>query len=225
MLRADTASVLSQHPMPTPFNYNRIAGQNLERIAALSDGIFAVAMTLLVLDLHTPARELIHSSPDLIHNLIAMSPQFITYLMSFLTLGIFWMGQQSQLNYLARSNRALSWLNLAFLSAVSLLPFSTRLLAEFIQYRAAIFCYWLNILLIGAILFIMWRYVTRANLLNDDATYELRRAMERRILIGQALYAIGALLCFIDTRLSIAFIFLIQLNFAFAPRIPLLSRI
>jgi len=73
--------------------YNRIQGRNLDRLAALSDGIFAVAMTLLVLDLHTPAIAQVHSERDLIVALGALRPQWIVYGMSFLTLGIFWAGQ------------------------------------------------------------------------------------------------------------------------------------
>ncbi len=92
--------------------YNRIAGQSVERLAALSDGIFAVAMTLMVLDLRLPAAEAIHSEHDLWRALVALLPRLLTYLMSFLTLGIFWVGQQSQLNHLARSDRHLSWIHL-----------------------------------------------------------------------------------------------------------------
>ena len=63
--------------------YNRIAGESVERMAALSDGIFAVAMTLLVLDLRTPLHEGIHSEQDLWRALAGMAPQLTTYLMSF----------------------------------------------------------------------------------------------------------------------------------------------
>ena len=93
--------------------YNRIAGQNLERLAALSDGVFAVAMTLLVLDLRAPAAEAIHSEQDLLAALLALAPRLVTYLMSFLTLGIFWLGQQTQLDRLARSDRDLAWIHIA----------------------------------------------------------------------------------------------------------------
>ncbi len=109
--------------------YNRIAGQSLERLAALSDGIFAVAMTLLVLDIHAPAMEAVHNEQDLGHALVALLPRLLMYLMSFLTLGIFWAGQQTQFNYLSHANRHFSWIHIAFLAAVSLMPFSTTLLA------------------------------------------------------------------------------------------------
>ncbi len=205
--------------------YNRIAGQSLERLAALSDGIFAVAMTLLVLDLHVPVSAAIHSEQDLWNALVQLSPSLLTYVMSFLTLGIFWVGQQSQLNHFARSDRNLSWIHFAFLLAVTLTPFSTALLAAFITYRLALVVYWLNILLLGVLLFSSLWYAWRAGLGKEEMTVEMRSALERRIVIGQALYAFGALLCVVNTYVSIAFIVLVQLNYAIAPRIRLLYRL
>lgn len=79
--------------------YNRVAGRNVHRLEALSDGVFALAMTLLVLDLHTPAVAAIHAEADLWRAVVALSPRVVIYLMSFLTLSIFWVGQQSQINY------------------------------------------------------------------------------------------------------------------------------
>lgn len=205
--------------------YNEIAGGSVERLAALSDGLFAVAMTLLVLDLHAPAKEAIHSETDLWHALVALGPRLLVYLMSFLTLGIFWVGQQTQLNNLARADRNLAWLHLAFLFVVSLMPFSTSLMAEFIGYRVALVAYWVNLLLFGIVLHASWRYASRAGLVRDDAPADIARSIESRIVIGQALYAFGALLCIVDTYWSIAFIILVQLNYAIAPRIGLLRRL
>lgn len=205
--------------------YNLFAGKSAERLAALSDGLFAVAMTLLVLDLHVPAREAIHSERDLWHALASLSPRLITYFMSFLTLGIFWVGQQAQLNFFARSDRNLAWIHLAFLLLVSLTPFSTGLLAEFITYRIALLEYWLNILLLGALLPASWRYASRAGLVKEDLPAGMHAATQRRILIAQALYAFGALLCVVSTYASIAFIVLVQLNYAIAPRIRPLYRL
>jgi uncharacterized membrane protein len=116
-----------------PTLYNRIQGRNLERLAALSDGIFAVAMTLLVLDLHLPSATQVQGEGALLDALATLGPQWITYAMSFLTLGIFWAGQQTQLNYMAEGTRDLTWIHLGFLFAVTLLPLSTRLLTEFIH--------------------------------------------------------------------------------------------
>jgi len=217
--------------------YNRIAGQSLERLAALSDGIFAVAMTLLVLDLHVPVIEAIHieqplwasgaiqSEQVLWNALVKLVPNLLPYVMSFLTLGIFWVGQQTQLNLFTRSDRHLTWIHLAFLLAVTLMPFSTGLLAAFITFRLALVVYWLNILLLGAVLFVSGRYAQHARLMKDEVTDEMRSANERRIVIAQSLYAFGALLCVINTYVSIVFIVLVQLNYAIAPKIGRLNRL
>ncbi len=201
-------------------SYNRIAGHSVERIAALSDGIFAVAMTLLVLDLRVPVAEAIHSERDLWRALAPLFPRLVMYMMSFLTLGIFWIGQQTQLNFLTRSDRDLSWIHLAFLFAVGITPFSTSFLAEFPTYRTALLAYWGNLALLGGTLYGSWGYATRNHLVKDELTGEETGAICHRILTAQALYALGALLCILNTYWSIAFIAVAQINYAIALRIP-----
>ena len=198
--------------------YNRVAGHSVERLAALSDGIFAVAMTLLVLDLRVPAAETVQSERDLWHVLAALGPRLLIFLMSVMTLGIFWVGQQTQLNHFARADRNLAWIHISFLCAVSLTPFSTSLLAEFIHYRTALLVYWFNIFLLGLTLYWSWRYATRARLLSDEVPAEVHPAVQRRIVIAQSLYASGAALCFLNTYYSIAAIVLVQVNYAIAPQ-------
>jgi uncharacterized membrane protein len=205
--------------------YNRFAGQSVERLAALSDGIFGVAMTLLLLDLRTPAKELIHNESDLIRELVKLSPNILVYLMSFITLGIFWVGQQTQLNHISRSDRHLTWLHLGFLFPVTILPFSTRLLAEFITYRTALLTYWFNIFILGVLVYCCWDRAIKTGVVKKETPPEFDKAMRRRIIWAQGLYAIGALLCIINTYVSIGFIVLVQLNFVLAPKIPWLSEI
>ncbi|HEX6110220.1 MAG TPA: TMEM175 family protein, partial [Ktedonobacteraceae bacterium] len=152
-------------------------------------------------------------------------PHILPYGMSFLTLGIFWIGQQTQLNNFATSNRHLTWIHLVFLLAVSLMPFSTGLLAEFITYRIALVVYWLNLLLLGVALFASWRYAQHAGLMKDEVTAEIRSATERRIIFYQAFYAFAVLLCVINTYVSIVLLVLMQLNSVIAPRIGPLERL
>jgi uncharacterized membrane protein len=199
--------------------YNEIAGQSVERLAALSDGVFAVAMTLLVLDLHVPLREAIHSDHDLWQGLIALSPKLLMYMMSFMTLGIFWVGQQTQLNHLSNSSRSLTWIHLLFLFAVTMTPFSTMLLAEFTAYRLALLAYWMNIFVLGATLYTSWTCAIKSGLVKEDIPSAIGTAVQRRILVAQSLYAFGALLCVFSTYWSVAFIVLVQLNYAVAPRL------
>jgi uncharacterized membrane protein len=150
--------------------------------------------------------------------LCALGPQWLTYGMSFLTLGIFWAGQQTQLNHIGEGTRDLTWIHLGFLFSITLMPLSTRLLAEFITYRLALGLYWLNIFVPGAMLYWSWAYATHAELIKQDTPGEVRGSICRRIVIAQSLYAAGAALCFINTWVSIAAIVLVQLNYAIAPR-------
>lgn len=209
-------------------SYNLFAGQNLDRIAALSDGLFAIAMTLLVLNLAIPAAATIHNERELVHALAALLPRLIAYFMSFLTLGLLWIGQHTQLNHFARSNRDLAWIQIAFLLSVSLMPFATDLLADFIVYRTALIIYWFNLFLMGSLLFASWIYAKRAGLLKEDVTPDIIAGTERRIVIAQTFYAVGTALCFLphlNTYWSIAVIVAVQLNYAIAPRLGWLYRL
>jgi uncharacterized membrane protein len=197
--------------------YNHLAGQSVERLAALSDGIFGVAMTLLLLELQVPDAKSIHSETDLWRALAALSPELLVYLMSFITLGIFWVGQQTQLNHLTRSDRHLTWIHLGFLFTVTILPFSTKLLIEFTHYRAALLTYWFNIFALGGMLYFCWARATRTGLVDDDLTEEAKSAICRRMIYAQSLYAFGAALCVFSTYASIGFIVLVQLYYALAP--------
>lgn len=206
-------------------HYNRIAGRDVGRIAALSDGIFAVAMTLLVLDIHTPDSADIHTEAQLWAALTALSPRLLTWLLSLMTLGIFWTGQQTQIDQIARADRGLGWLHFVFLAVITVIPFSTRLLAEFFTFRVAFVIYWTNILLAGASLYACWLHAERAGLLKETATAPVSAAIKRRIVVAQALYACGALIGIYNRPAGVAAIILIQLNYAIAPRLPILFRL
>jgi uncharacterized membrane protein len=219
-----------------PISYHRFAGSSLKRLAALSDGVFAVAMTLLVLDLKPPSvpKRTQHpiwsgggggSEQALLHDLLHhVAPRLLPYLMSFLTLGIFWVGQQAQLESFTRSTRALTWIHLTFLLAVTLLPFSTGVLAEDTTYRLSIGVYWVNLFALGAVLFISLEYADRAGLLSNETTEDMRAALKRRIVVYQGLYMVAALTCLINTYLAIGLLVVLQLNSVIAPRIGILDR-
>ena len=219
---------MNQTPGPTPVaSYNVIAGQSLDRLSGISDGIFSVGMTLLVLGLAVPAANGIAGEGDLARALAQLLPNVVTYTMSFLTLGIFWVAQQTQFSQLKSSDRNYTWINIGFLLAVTLVPFSTGLLAHFITFRLALLVYWLNILILGFVLLAGAEYALRAHLFRaeGDDRRTVISVIRRRVLVAQALYALATALCVFNTYVSIALIVLIQLNYAIAPKIPLLHRL
>ena len=141
----------------------------------------------------------------------------IAVLAIILTLGIFWVGQQTQLNHFARADRDLTWIHIGFLAAVSLMPFSTALLGHFITYRIALVVYWLNMLLLGVGLYGSWVYASRAGLLKPGVSEEISRVTKSRILVFQALYVGCVLLSVFNTYWSIASLLLLQLFSALSP--------
>jgi len=206
--------------------YNQIANRSVERIGALSDGLFAIAMTLIVLEIRVPPLDAHATDSQLAAALGDLAPRFVTYLLSFLTLGIFWNGQQTQLSYVERGNRDLAWLELLFLAIIALFPFTTSLLADHIDLRLALALYWLNIFLAGAALYAIWEYVERSGLTREGTAPAVGAAIRRRIGIAQLLYFVGLVIALlIGTYPAIAWIVLVQLNYAIAPRIGLLHRL
>ncbi len=199
-------------------SYNKIAGQSVRRLGSLSDCVFSVAMTLLVLDLHVPVNAITHSEGDIWRVLVALVPKIGMFAMSFLTLGIYWTGQQTQLNHFRRGDRNLTWIHITFLFAVSIMPFSTKFLAEFITYRTAFVVYWVNLFALSTLLYVSWTYATKHGLLKANVPEGLDAAIKKRVMFALVLLAFGVLLSVINTYWSLGFILLIQLNYAIAPR-------
>ena len=197
-------------------SYNKIAGKDTARLIAISDGVFAVAMTLLVLEIRVPVLESIQSEQDLIHEFLTLKSKFLVYFLAFMTTGIFWVGHSAQYKHIEQSDRNLNWINLLFLLTVTLLPFTTAFLGDYMHFKFAIAVYWFNIFLLGLMLYINWVYACKNNLVNTETKELVDRPLRRRIIIAQTLYLIGALLGFINPYLGIAVIIAIQLNYAFA---------
>jgi len=133
-------------------------GLRMARLETLCDGVFAIAMTLLVLELHVPLKQWIHSETDLFVQIHKLGPKFLSYFLSFLILGIFWVGHNGQYAFIKQIDRELLWINILFLLFISLVPFTTALLGEFIGFKLAVWIYWLNLLLIGFTLLLNWVY-------------------------------------------------------------------
>ncbi len=173
-------------------------------------------MTLLVLELRVPVDRAIHSEKELWQMFLDLKIELLTYFLSFMTLGIFWVGHSVQFQFIAKSDRNLFWINIFLLMIVSLIPFTTSFLSRHVEYKLAIGIYWLNIFLFGVIIYINWIYVIRHGYVEANSMIaSIDKAVRKRVIVAQSLYAAGALLCLISTYLSIFFIIAVQLNYAF----------
>ena len=199
-------------------SYNQISGQRIIRVEALSDGVFAIAMTILVLDLVDQNATKNISEKELLTALTALLPKFLSFFLSFLTLGIFWIGQMTQYDFINKYNRKLTWFTVMFLMFVSVLPFTTTILSNHFSNKVSILLYWVNILFIGIISWLHWEVAAKQSFLNiaGQEKKNIIKLFRNRVLTAQILYAFGAALCFINTKLSIIFIIVVQINIAFS---------
>jgi uncharacterized membrane protein len=138
----------------------------VQRLEALSDGIFAIVMTILVFDLKA------FSGPvdQLPSALFQLWPNFLGYTISFSLLGIYWLGQLSQFKYIRKSDHNFVWINILFFACVALVPFTTASLSRFPFAIVTLALYAANLILIGIVLYLIWRYATTGYRLIDKET-------------------------------------------------------
>jgi uncharacterized membrane protein len=160
------------------------------RMEAFSDGIFAIASTLLVLDLAIPAV-----SSDVGHSLLKQWPTYLAYLVSFATIGNAWLNHSVITDYLERADAILLRLNLVLLFFVSVLPYPTHMLAEYITSenaeRIAVTVYGLNLLAISGFTSLVWHYAVAERLVRRDNKEEEVRAINRKLDPSLVSYAVA----------------------------------
>jgi uncharacterized membrane protein len=169
------------------------------RVEPFSDGVFAIAATLLVLEIHVPAP----GESGLGHALLEEWPSFASYVVSFAIIGIIWVNHHAVLDNLARVDRTLLFLNLMLLLWVALIPFPTSLLATYMREggadeRVAGVAYTATMALMGFSFGWLWRYAVSRGLLADGLSDAEVRARTRNFTIGSPLYLVAALVALIS---------------------------
>jgi uncharacterized membrane protein len=173
-----------------PADRRRRFSLRTSRMEALSDGIFAIASTLLVLDLAIPAV-----SSDVGRSLLHQWPTYLAYLVSFATIGNAWLNHSVITEYLERADAILLRLNLVLLFFVSVLPFPTHMLADYLSNssaeRIAVTVYGLNLLAIGAFTSLTWHYALAEHLIRRDNSEDDVRAISAKLDPSLASYAVA----------------------------------
>jgi uncharacterized membrane protein len=190
------------------------------RIEALSDGIFAIVMTLLILEIHVPNLPPDAPNVQVAPALIALWPKFASYLVAFVSLGFFWVGHHIMYHAIRRANRTLLWLNIFFFMFVSLLPFSTSVLNAFPQAFIAPLFFGANLAIIGWILFFQWSYANaQPDMLADFVSAEYRKSVRFRMLAVPVVTTLTAVVCFWSIGISLV-IYLLLLPLYMLPGRP-----
>ena len=182
------------------------------RLEAFSDGVFAIAITLLVLELAAPR----HDDGQLGAALISLWPSYLAYLVSFATIGALWIGHTVITHHLREADLNLFKLNLVLLLVVSFLPFPTGLLAENLastsDERVAATIYGVTLLAAATMLSLVWRYAIRGGRLREGLTNQDTTFLTRRLTPGLAAYGAMILLGLLAPQVAVIGYFLIAIG-------------
>ena len=176
-----------------PANRDTTTSLGLERLIFFSDAVFAISITLLVLEIHLPAVETLYSDAELFKHLTGMWQSYLAYILSFLVIGTFWIAHHRKFRYIKQYDGGLIFLNLLFLMIVAFIPFPTAVLSEYSGLTATIF-YALIMLLASLLMAAIWWYAARHERLIDpkmDAKQRRRQFLAPLITAGIFLISIG----------------------------------
>lgn len=191
------------------------------RIEIFSDGVFAIAMTLLVLDLKVP-REL--GNRNLLHALGSEWPTYLAYVTSFLTVLIMWMSHHQLFRLIRRTDQGLLFLNGLLLLCVTFVPFPTSLVSEYVRHkegRTAVLVYSGTFIFIGIVFNVLWWYCSSCKkLLGEHVDPRTAKSIAWRYAMGPVTYGLAFILAFVNVIGSLALILLIPLIFAIPFRRP-----
>lgn len=193
----------------------RQAGLSKARVEALTDGIFATVMTVLVLGLRTPIANL--SEFDLKNETVGLLPNITAYAFSFVVLGLFWIGHHAQFHYIKHTDRVFLWINVLFLLTIGFIPFSTTLIGLYPLSPTAVRVYGANLAATGIMLNAVWWYATKnRRLVDKDLDAHIVSLAQRRTLVGPIVTIIGLGFSYLDTRISVV-LYLLLIPFFMRP--------
>ena len=185
------------------------------RLEAFSDGVFAVAITLLILEINVPEGE------HLWHDLKEEWPSFASFFVSFWVIGIIWVNHHGLLDHLKRTNRPVLYLNLLVLMTVVFIPFSTALMADHLKSgadeRVAALVYALAFLAMGIAFNLFWTYIVKhRRKLGVEIPDEEVRRMSFGFMIGSPIYVVAVIMAFISPAVVLIIIPAVAVYYMFA---------
>lgn len=200
-------------------------GFGKNRIEALADGIFAVAMTLLVLDVKLPPGEIFQNDGELLHRLLSLEHTFVVYFISFIVLGMFWVGHHAHFHYIRYVDHTILWINLIFLFGITSVPFTTDILGDHRHLRLPYVLYGVKLIILSGLLLLQIAYLRRRPELAQPAlTADIARRIGARALVFAAIPLLSIALAFYNPHLA-AYTYFLLLVVHFLPgRVDMFAR-
>ena len=197
-----------------------VAGLTTGRITAFSDGVFSIAITLLVLNLRLPSIGL--SLSELSMRLRDQWPSLLSYILSFVIIGIYWVAHHNMFHYIKRSDRAFLWINILLLMCVAFIPFPAGLLGEYPEQRISLIIYASSLILTNLMLSLLWWYATsNYRLVDQDIDPHFVHIVNRRNLTAPVVYLASIGLSFLSPLASLIVFFLFPLYYIIPSHVDL----
>ncbi len=174
------------------------------RMEALADGIFATVMTILVLSLVVPTITGSMGTTGLQTALYNLIPDLFAYVITFILLGVLWIGHQASFSHITRIDRRLLWVNLLQLMGVGLIPFATALLGRYPMQPIAVVIYGSNGLAVTALYIVLWYYPRLKNLAHEEPSPEVTTYRGRVVIVGPIIYALAIGFAYVSVYVSLA---------------------
>jgi uncharacterized membrane protein len=180
-----------------------------ERIMAFTDGVFAITITLLVLEIQVPNFEHSMAASKLVPALYHLLPKFYGFILSFVVLGIYWIAHHNMFIHITKHNHILMWLNNLFILCTAALPFTTGLLGEYNDQQIAVVIFGLNLFLTGLMINLIWWYAAKYELVDKETTSPaFISSVQNYMKIAPILYLISIFVSFFSLTVA-KFIFVI----------------
>jgi uncharacterized membrane protein len=169
------------------------------RLNAVSDGVFAIVITLAVFSIKIPEIAPGQAVTALPQALVKLLPDFAGLFLSFIVLGIYWVGHNNVFQHVLRHDRLMLWLNILFLLSVALIPFPTTLLVRYGAEQIPVVLFAANLIVGGVLLDLIWLYATyNRHLMCDTVQPDLVRSFHVRILTGPVIYLLAIGVSFVS---------------------------
>ena len=184
----------------------------VRRLENLADGVFSIAMTLLVLDLRVPQLPPNVSDNQLFAGVATLLPNFLSFILSFVLLGIYWIGHHIQFAFIRRTDRNHQWINMLFFFLMVLVPFSAAMLGRFGTHRLAVIWYGGNIAAAAIVLQFHWWYATHHRRLVDPrVTDDIVKRLSERLYFSIIIYPVAMVIALFSTTTSLILYILVPI--------------
>ena len=193
------------------------AGLSTGRVESLSDSVFAIAMTILVIEISIPEVSRVALVAGDLHGFLSgLLPRFVSYGISFAVIGIFWMGHHLMFHFVKRTDRTFLWLNMLFLMVITFIPFPAALIGQYAHKGVAVIVYGATLEAASILFMILWWYASRRRrLISSSMSDRLIMLAWKAVVVAPIVYGLAIFAAHLNPEWGIYLYILVPLIYIF----------